>query len=204
MGGRGAVAPLPLQSCKQAKHGKSRVNSRIDCVLRRDRLSADEDWHARGRVGVDGGRARERVRGGRALQPFGLRRPRPRPLARRWTEPDRRDLRQHRAGRARHHRRAGAAILDPARIQLAMRCAERSQRRGHRWWGVHRHDDRHPRSMWRLRADTRRATELKFVVDCSPIEANAIQSVDGGTQLLLDVGTVRFQTGDGGVECPEP
>lgn len=50
----------------------------------------------------------------------------------------------------------------------------------------------------------RATTNLKFVVDCSPIEARPIEPVDGGTQLLLDVGTVNFQTADAGVECPQP
>jgi len=31
-----------------------------------------------------------------------------------------------------------------------------------------------------------------------------ITTVDGGTELLLDVGTVDFRTMDGGVACPEP
>ena len=50
----------------------------------------------------------------------------------------------------------------------------------------------------------RSTTNLKFVVDCSPIETNTIESVDGGAELLLDVGTVNFQTQDGGVACPQP
>lgn len=54
------------------------------------------------------------------------------------------------------------------------------------------------KSRWRATDD------LKFVVDCSPIETHAITPIDGGTQLLLDVGTVDFQTRDGGVMCPEP
>ncbi len=48
----------------------------------------------------------------------------------------------------------------------------------------------------------RGTTELKFVVDCSPIELNAVTENDG--DLLLDVGTVNFITQDGGVACPEP
>ncbi len=54
------------------------------------------------------------------------------------------------------------------------------------------------KSRWRA------TTDLKFIVDCSPIEAHPVEPVDGGTQLLLDVGTVDFRTGDGGVECPLP
>ncbi len=54
------------------------------------------------------------------------------------------------------------------------------------------------KSRWRA------TTNLKFVVDCSPIEATQITPIDGGTQLLLDVGTVNFQTADGGVVCPQP
>ena len=50
----------------------------------------------------------------------------------------------------------------------------------------------------------RSTTDLKFVVDCSPIEAHRIEPIDGGTELLLDVGTVNFQTQDGGVACPQP
>jgi hypothetical protein len=50
----------------------------------------------------------------------------------------------------------------------------------------------------------RSTTDLKFVVDCSPIETTQIMPIDGGTQLLLDVGTVNFNTADGGVTCPQP
>jgi hypothetical protein len=52
------------------------------------------------------------------------------------------------------------------------------------------------KSRWRA------TTDLKFVVDCSPIVETQITPIDGGTQLLLDVGTVDFQTADGGVICP--
>lgn len=52
------------------------------------------------------------------------------------------------------------------------------------------------KSRWRA------VTDLKFIVDCSPIEINTITPVDGGTQLLLDVGTVDFQTRDAGPICP--
>lgn len=50
----------------------------------------------------------------------------------------------------------------------------------------------------------RATTDLKFIVDCSPIESHSVEPVDGGTQLLLDVGTVDFRTADAGVVCPEP
>lgn len=50
----------------------------------------------------------------------------------------------------------------------------------------------------------RSTTSLKFVVDCSDIQVTPITTVDGGTELLLDVGTVDFRTMDGGVACPEP
>lgn len=53
----------------------------------------------------------------------------------------------------------------------------------------------------RYKSRWRATTELKFVVDCSPIE---ITPIDGGTELILDVGTVNFQTMDGGVACPQP
>ena len=48
----------------------------------------------------------------------------------------------------------------------------------------------------------RGTTELKLVVDCSPIALNAIIDDDG--DRLLDVGTVNFITQDGGVSCPDP
>jgi len=54
------------------------------------------------------------------------------------------------------------------------------------------------KSRWRA------TTDLKFVVDCSSIVETQITPIDGGTQLLLDVGTVNFQTADGGVTCPQP
>ena len=58
------------------------------------------------------------------------------------------------------------------------------------------------KSRWRA------TTDLKFVVDCSPVVTTAITPivtpVDGGTQLLLDLGTVNFQTADGGAICPQP
>lgn len=53
------------------------------------------------------------------------------------------------------------------------------------------------KSRWRAE------TDLKFIVDCSPIQTTQIVPVDGGTQLLLDLGTVDFQTADAGVICPE-
>jgi hypothetical protein len=52
------------------------------------------------------------------------------------------------------------------------------------------------KSRWRAE------TDLKFIVDCSPIETHPITPIDGGTQLLLDVGTVDFQTRDAGTICP--
>ncbi len=54
------------------------------------------------------------------------------------------------------------------------------------------------KSRWRA------TTDLKFIVDCSPIVTTEVIPIDGGTQLLLDVGTVNFQTMDGGVVCPQP
>jgi len=54
------------------------------------------------------------------------------------------------------------------------------------------------KSRWRA------TTGLKFVVDCSPIQTTPITTIDGGTDLILDVGTVDFRTMDGGVECPAP
>ncbi len=58
--------------------------------------------------------------------------------------------------------------------------------------------DQQYKSRWRA------TTELKFVVDCSPIQTTPITTIDGGTDLILDVGTVDFQTLDAGVECPAP
>lgn len=54
------------------------------------------------------------------------------------------------------------------------------------------------KSRWRA------TTDLKFVVDCSPIQTTPITTIDGGTDLILDVGTVDFRTMDGGVDCPAP
>ena len=48
----------------------------------------------------------------------------------------------------------------------------------------------------------RATTERNFIVDCSSIQSTQITTVDGGTQLVLDVGTVDFQTADGGEICP--
>jgi hypothetical protein len=53
------------------------------------------------------------------------------------------------------------------------------------------------KSRWRA------TTNLKFIVDCSPIEITPVETSDGGAGLL-DVGTVNFQTMDGGVVCPQP
>ena len=58
--------------------------------------------------------------------------------------------------------------------------------------------DQQYKSRWRS------TTDLKFVVDCSPVETTQITPIDGGAQLLLDVGTVNFNTADGGVTCPQP
>ena len=54
------------------------------------------------------------------------------------------------------------------------------------------------KSRWRA------TTDLKFVVDCSPIQVTPITTIDGGTDLILDVGTIDFRTLDAGVECPAP
>jgi hypothetical protein len=59
-------------------------------------------------------------------------------------------------------------------------------------------DPQEYKSRWRA------TTGLKFVVDCSPIQITPITTVDGGTDLILDVGTVDFRTLDAGVECPAP
>ena len=48
----------------------------------------------------------------------------------------------------------------------------------------------------------RATTDQNFIVDCSPIEPQPIVPIDGGTQLLLDLPPVFFQTMDGGVVCP--
>lgn len=48
----------------------------------------------------------------------------------------------------------------------------------------------------------RGTTDLKFVVDCTPIEATPISEVDG--ERVLDLGTINLVTQDGGVECPQP
>jgi hypothetical protein len=58
--------------------------------------------------------------------------------------------------------------------------------------------DEQYKSRWRA------ITEQKFIVDCSPIVTDPITIVDEGGDLLLDVGTVNFQTMDGGVVCPQP
>lgn len=50
----------------------------------------------------------------------------------------------------------------------------------------------------------RATTNQNFIVDCTPIRAQDIVPIDGGTQLLLDLPPVDFQTMDGGVECPFP
>jgi hypothetical protein len=48
----------------------------------------------------------------------------------------------------------------------------------------------------------RGTTDLKFVVDCSPIVSTQISEADGG--MILELGTIDFHTRDGGVVCPEP
>jgi len=50
----------------------------------------------------------------------------------------------------------------------------------------------------------RATTSQNFIVDCSAIASQDIVPIDGGTQLLLDLPPVNFQTADGGVECPLP
>lgn len=59
-------------------------------------------------------------------------------------------------------------------------------------------DPQEYKSRWRA------TTGLKFIVDCSPIQITPITTMDGGTDKILDVGTVDFRTMDAGVECPEP
>jgi len=56
----------------------------------------------------------------------------------------------------------------------------------------------------RYKSRWRATTGLKFVVDCSQIATTELTTIDGGTQMLLDVGTVDFRTMDGGVACPAP
>lgn len=46
----------------------------------------------------------------------------------------------------------------------------------------------------------RGTTDLRFVVDCTPIVTTPITDLDGG--MLLDLGTINLTTQDGGVECP--
>ncbi len=52
------------------------------------------------------------------------------------------------------------------------------------------------KSRWRA------TTDLKFVVDCTPIVETPISEIDG--RMVLDLGTIDFQTRDGGVLCPGP
>jgi len=54
----------------------------------------------------------------------------------------------------------------------------------------------------RYKSRWRATTGENFVVDCSPIQTTPITNIDGGSDLILDVGTVDFRTMDGGVECP--
>lgn len=46
----------------------------------------------------------------------------------------------------------------------------------------------------------RGTTDLKFVVDCTPIVSTAVSMADGG--MVLDLGTINLRTQDGGIECP--
>ena len=48
----------------------------------------------------------------------------------------------------------------------------------------------------------RGTTDLRFVVDCTPIVSTPITTSDGG--LLLDLGEINLITQDGGVVCPVP
>lgn len=48
----------------------------------------------------------------------------------------------------------------------------------------------------------RGTTDLKFVVDCTPIVLTQISEIDG--DLVLDLGTIDLQTRDPGTTCPEP
>ena len=51
----------------------------------------------------------------------------------------------------------------------------------------------------------RAITNLNFIVDCTPIsEADIVPvDVDGGTQLILELPDVDFQTMDAGTICPD-
>jgi len=48
----------------------------------------------------------------------------------------------------------------------------------------------------------RGTTDLKFVVDCTPIVFTQISEIDG--DLVLDLGTIDLQTRDPGTTCPQP
>ncbi len=48
----------------------------------------------------------------------------------------------------------------------------------------------------------RGTTDLKFVVDCTPIVTTTITESSG--DRVLDLGTINLITRDGGVECPQP
>lgn len=54
------------------------------------------------------------------------------------------------------------------------------------------------KSQWRGLSD------LRFIVDCSPIEVHQVTPIGAGTELLLDVGTVNLRTGPAGTTCPAP
>jgi len=59
-------------------------------------------------------------------------------------------------------------------------------------------DPQEYKSRWRA------TTDLKFVVDCSAIQITPITTINGGSDMILDVGTIDFRTLDAGVECPVP
>jgi hypothetical protein len=48
----------------------------------------------------------------------------------------------------------------------------------------------------------RGVTDLRFVVDCTPIVTTSITEANGAR--VLDLGTINLMTQDGGVECPQP
>ncbi len=49
----------------------------------------------------------------------------------------------------------------------------------------------------------RGTTDLRFVVDCTPIVATPISDAPDAGQIL-DLGTINLMTQDGGAVCPEP
>lgn len=48
----------------------------------------------------------------------------------------------------------------------------------------------------------RGTTDLKFVVDCTPIVSTPVSTADGG--MLLDLGTINLRSQDAGTSCPSP